>query len=144
VIGILAIGWLSDRWGRRPTVTLSYLSSITGIAALLLVAVWPSMIPVYAFVVFFGLMQGARGPILVALVARIFAGGSIGTIFGALSMALGTGAAVGSFTAGLIHQWTGNYVGAFVLAICSCCVGMASFWLAPSIRQEKVVGRLHT
>ena len=142
VIGIIAIGWLSDRWGRRPTVTLSYLSSITGIASLLLVAMWPSMIPVYAFVVFFGLMQGARGPILVALVARIFAGGSVGTIFGALSMALGTGAAAGSFSAGLIHQWTGTYTGAFVLAICSCCVGIATFWLAPSLRLERVIGRV--
>lgn len=142
VIGILTIGWLSDRWGRRPTVVVSYLFSVTGIAALLLVTVWQSMVPVYAFVVCFGLMQGARGPILVALVARIFAGGSVGTIFGALSMALGTGAAVGSFAAGLIHQWTGNYVGAFLLAILSCCVGMATFLFAPSIRQERVVGRI--
>ena len=142
VIGIISIGWLSDRWGRLPTVTLSYISSMLGIASLLLVAVWPSMIPVYGFVVFFGLMQGARGPILVALVARIFAGGSVGTIFGALSMALGLGAAVGSFTAGLIHHWTGNYTGAFALALCSCGVGMATFWLAPSLRQERVIGRL--
>ncbi len=140
-VGIVTIGWLSDRWGRRPTVTLSYLSSILGIASLLLVAVWPSLILVYGFVLFFGLMQGARGPILVALVARIFAGGSVGTIFGVLSMALGTGAATGSFLAGVIRASTGNYVWAFVMAICACGVGIATFWFAPSIRQERVIKR---
>jgi MFS family permease len=86
-------------------------------------------------------MQGARGPILVALVSRIFAGGSVGTIFGVLSMALGTGAATGSFLAGVIHEQTGNYVAAFVLAMVSCGVGLGTFWLAPSIRQERVITR---
>ena len=37
-IGIIAIGWLSDRFGRRQTATLSYLSTITGIVALLSVS----------------------------------------------------------------------------------------------------------
>lgn len=141
VIGILAIGWLSDRWGRTPAVTLSYMSSIIGIGSLLSVTLWPSTVLVYMFVFFFGLMQGARGPILVALVSRIFAGGSVGTIFGVLSVALGTGAATGSFLAGVLHEWTGNYVAAFLLAMASCGVGMATFWFAPSVRQERVIKR---
>jgi len=84
-------------------------------------------------------MQGARGPILVGLVARIFTAGSVGTIFGVLSMALGTGAAFGSFLSGVLHQWTGNYVIAFVVAIVASATGMATFWLAPSLRQERVI-----
>ncbi len=140
-IGIVAIGWLSDRFGRRPTVTVSYVSSILGIGSLLAVMAWPSLILVYAFVVFFGLMQGARGPILVALVARIFSGGSVGAIFGVLSMALGTGAAVGSFVSGLLREWTGTYVASFTLAMVACGVGIATFWLAPSVRQERVIKR---
>ena len=39
-IGIIAVGWLSDRFGRRQTATLSYLSTIIGIVALLLVSVY--------------------------------------------------------------------------------------------------------
>lgn len=137
-IGIVSIGWLTDRYGWLPTVTGSYLSTMLGVTSLLLVMVWPSLILVYGFALFFGAMQGARGPILVALVSKIFAGGSVGTIYGALSMALGTGAACGSLLSGILHQWTGNYVAAFIVSLCASGVGMATFWLAPSIRAERV------
>ena len=43
---------------------------------------------VYAFVVFFGLMQGARGPIIVAMVATLFPGG-VGAVYGTLSRGAG-------------------------------------------------------
>ena len=70
--GIIGVGWLSDRFGRRQTATLTYLSTIIGIVALSLVTLFPSLLLVYAFVFFFGLMQGARGPIIVAMVAQLF------------------------------------------------------------------------
>ena len=41
------------------------------------------------FVWFFGLMQGARGPIIIASVARLVLGGGVGTIYGTLSLAMG-------------------------------------------------------
>jgi MFS family permease len=137
--GIIAMGWMADRFGWLPTVTGSFFSTMTGVACLLAVTVWPSILLVYGFVVGFGLMQGARGPILVGLVARIFSGGAVGTIFGALSMALGAGAAIGSLLSGLLHQWTGNYVAAFMVSITASAAGMATFWLSPSIRQERVL-----
>jgi MFS family permease len=141
VIGIIGMGWLSDRIGRRPAATLSYVSSMTGTACLLSVVLYPSMLPVYGFVVFFGLMQGARGPILVALVAKLFAGGSVGTIFGALSVALGFGAAAGSLASGWLYQATGNYAASFALSIAASAVGMTCFWVVPSLRQERVFAR---
>ena len=88
-IGIIGVGWLSDRFGRRQTATLSYLSTITGIVALSLVSVWPTLLLVYAFVFFFGLMQGARGPIIVAMIATLFPGG-VGAVYGTLSVAQGS------------------------------------------------------
>ena len=89
--GIIGVGWLSDRFGRRQTATLTYLSTIVGIAALSLVTLFPSLLLVYAFVLFFGLMQGARGPIIVAMVAQLFRGG-VGAVYGTLSVAQGIGA----------------------------------------------------
>jgi MFS family permease len=139
VVGIISMGALSDRIGRLKAVTLSYVSSIIGVACLIAVIASPSMILVYGFVLFFGLMQGARGPILVALVAKIFAGGSIGTIFGALSVALGLGAAIGSLVSGVLHEVTGGYGLSFAVAMLASCAGMACFWLIPSLRQERVI-----
>ena len=45
-------------------------------------------------------MQGARGPIIVTLVALLFPGGGVGAIYGTLSLALGLGAALGSWISG--------------------------------------------
>jgi MFS family permease len=136
-IGILAVGWLSDRFGRRQTATISYLSTMTGIAALALVSVFPTMVLVYAFVCFFGLMQGARGPIVVAMVAQLFRGG-VGAVYGTLSIAQGVGAALGSWGSGLLYELTGSYMTSFMLGICGAAIGLASFWVVKSLREESV------
>jgi MFS family permease len=140
VVGILTMGSLSDRIGRLPVVTLSYLVTIVGILCLLAVQTVPSMVLVYGFVLCFGLMQGARGPILVALVAKIFAGGSVGAIFGSLSMALGLGAGAGSLVSGALRAYTGTYAWSFAMAAMAAAVGLVTFWLSPSLRHERIAG----
>lgn len=137
VAGMLAVGWLSDRIGRRQAATLSYLSTIIGILALMSVSAWPSLLLVYAFVWFFGLMQGARGPIIVAMVAVLFPGGGVGAIYGTLSLAMGTGAALGSWASGLLYELTGGYVASFGLGVAGALVGMASFSAFRSLREER-------
>jgi MFS family permease len=135
--GIIGVGWLSDRFGRRQTATLSYLSTIIGIVALSLVTLFPSLVLVYAFVFFFGLMQGARGPIIVAMVAQLFRGG-VGAVYGTLSVAQGVGAGLGSWGSGLLYELTGSYIASFMLAICGAVIGLASFWVVRSLREERV------
>jgi MFS family permease len=142
VVGMLAIGWLSDRIGRRQAATFSYLSTIVGILALISVSAWPSLILIYAFVWFFGLMQGARGPIIVAMVAKLFRGGGVGAIYGALSLGMGGGAAIGSWLSGLLHQLTGGYVASFILSVAAAFVGMISFWAFRSLREERIAGEV--
>jgi MFS family permease len=136
-IGIIAIGWMSDRFGRRQTATLSYLSTITGIIALLAVSAYPTVVLVYAFVLFFGLMQGARGPIIVAMVATLFPGG-VGAVYGTLSVAQGVGAGFGSWFSGFLYEVTGSYTASFLLAICGSVAGLATFWVVRSLREERI------
>ncbi len=136
--GILAIGWMSDRFGRLITVTLSYIVTIIGVLALIATVHAPSLFLMYAFVVCFGLMQGARGPILVALVSVLFPGGGVGSIFGALSLGLGVGAALGSWASGLLHEIAGGYTASFGLAVLSSTAGMLVFLLVPSLRHERL------
>jgi MFS family permease len=138
-VGLISIGWLSDRIGRRQAATVSYLSTIVGILALMAVSAWPSLLLVYAFVGFFGLMQGARAPIIVATVAVLFPGRGVGTIYGTLSLGMGAGAAFGSWASGFLYQLTGGYVASFGLGAACALVGMASFWIFRSLREEKTV-----
>lgn len=143
VPGILGVGWMSDRFGRRQTATLTFLSTILGIVLLIAVSAWPSLVLVYGFVLFFGLMQGVRGPIIVAMVATLFSGGGVGAIYGTLSLAMGLGAAIGSWTSGALYTLTGGYVASFVLAIAGALAGLATFWVVRSLREEKIAAAGH-
>lgn len=137
-LGIVAIGWMSDRFGRLITVTLSYIITIMGVLALIATVYSPSLVLLYAFVICFGLMQGARGPIIVALVSVLYPGGGVGSIFGALSLGLGLGAAIGSWASGWLHDIAGGYTASFGLAVVSSTAGMLVFLLVPSLRRERL------
>jgi MFS family permease len=139
VVGILSVGWLSDRFGRRQTATLTYISTILGILALIGVTAWPTLALLYAFIFFFGLMQGARGPIIVATTAALFPGGGVGAIYGTLSIAVGIGSGFGSWGSGLLYELTGGYVASFSLAACGAAAGLSAFWVVRSLRNEKAI-----
>ena len=138
--GIISMGVLSDRIGRVIAATLSYSSTVIGISLLISVTLWPSLVLVYGFVLFFGSMQGARGPIIVAMLATMFRGGNIGSIFGVMSLGMGLGGALGSWVSGLLHDLTGGYVISFLVGITAAFGGMGCFWLVPSMRRERLVG----
>jgi len=62
VIGVSTAGFLSDRFGARPTVTATFISTFLGIILLFVLSYFPSQWALALFVLFFGLAQGARGP----------------------------------------------------------------------------------
>jgi MFS family permease len=99
------------------------------------VSVWPTLLLVYAFVLLFGLMQGARGPIIIATVARLFPGGGVGAIYGTLSLAMGSGAGLGSWGSAALYEITGSYLASFGLAAAAACAGLLTFWCVPSLRE---------
>jgi MFS family permease len=140
-LGIVAVGALSDRFGRLITVTLTYIITIAGVLCLIAIAYYPSLILLYGFILGFGLMQGARGPIIVALISVLYPSGGVGSIFGTMSMAMGIGAALGSWLSGLLHQTVGGYTASFGLAVLGSTIGMLVFLLVPSLRHERLNAR---
>jgi len=80
-------------------------------------------------------MQGARGPIIIVLVTRLFPGG-VGTIYGTLSLAMGLGAGLGSWASGLLYELTGSYLASFTLAIAGALSGLGMFWGVRALRDE--------
>ncbi|MFW5834282.1 MAG: MFS transporter [Pseudomonadota bacterium] len=137
VVGMASIGTLADRFGRRFMVTISYLCSLSGITAILAVAIWPSFVLVYGFILFFGVAQGARGPIITVMTARLFEGGGVGSIYGAITMGLGFGAAVGSLLSGVMHDLTGHYFWSFGLAWLASFLGLLQFYVVPALADRK-------
>jgi len=132
IVGILATGWLADRFGRRPVLTASFSMSALGVVVLWLLELAPGFALLAAFVAIFGCNMGSRGPVVTALVARLYPQ-NVGAVFGMITIGLGIGSAVGGFASGLLHDLTGGYGASFVLAIVAAGLGLAPFWLVRSI-----------
>lgn len=126
--GRLATGWLSDRIGRAPTLTLTYASAAIGIGCLAVLALTHSPVWLGLYVLFYGLAQGSSGIVASARAADVFAGASFGTIYGWLTLAIGPGEALGAWIGGTIFDLTGSYLGAFAFAVAALAVGVAAMW----------------
>src|SRR5260221_4440683 len=135
LFGMLGISWLDGIIGRRPSVLFSYAVSIAGILMLWLLPWYPNFWLLTGFVVCFGSMIGSRGPLLTATAMKIFRGKRVGTIYGAIAIGSGLGSAFGSWSGGLIHDWTHSYKPLIALSLVSVVLGMIPFLIVPALRR---------
>jgi MFS family permease len=139
ILGIALTGILAERFPRHIVATGSYGLTIAGITALAALQFYQSWALLVIFVVCFGLSAGARGPIITAQMAELFAGRGLASIFGATNIGQGCGAALGAFLAGFLYDITGGYNTGFIVSLIFAVVGMAVFWLVPAIRHDRAV-----
>jgi MFS family permease len=135
LFGMLGVTWLDGIIGRRPSVLFSYAVSIVGIILLWLLQWYPNIWMLTGFVVCFGSMIGSRGPLLTATAMRIFRGERVGTIYGTITIGSGLGSAFGSWSGGLIHDWTHSYNPLIAFALVSVLLGMIPFLVVPALRR---------
>jgi MFS family permease len=128
--GRILFGALSDRLGRFGGVSVSIACSQIGILVLLLIQDASVVWPLYVYALFFGLGYGARGPIISAIAADLFAGKQFGTIFGLISIGHGIGGALGPWMGGVVYDHFGHYRLAFIFSLLALYGAMAGFWLA--------------
>jgi MFS family permease len=83
-------------------------------------------------------LTSVMGPI----VAEIFEGPHYGSIFGTITIALIGGGAAGPWAAGVIHDMTGSYRIAFMIAIGCCAVSAGAIWQAAPRKVRLVPGRV--
>ena len=133
--GMLGISTLDGIIGRRPSVLFSYGVSITGIILLWLLQWYPNYWLLTGFVICFGSMIGSRGPLITATALKIFRGERVGTIYGTISIGSGLGSALGSWSGGLIHDWTHSYNPLIVFALVNVVLGMIPFLVVPALRR---------
>ena len=132
-VGMVSVSTLDGIIGRRPSVLLSYAISIVGIFFLWLMQWYPNYFLLTAFVICFGSMIGSRGPLITATALRFFHGKRVGTIFGTISIGSGLGSALGSWSGGLIHDYSG-YNAVFAFALVNVILGMLPFLTVRALR----------
>ena len=135
LVGMLGISTLDGVIGRRPSVLFSYGVSIVGIILLWLLQWYPNYWLLTGFVVCFGSMIGSRGPLITATALNIFRGKRVGTIFGTISIGSGLGSALGSWSGGLIHDWTHSYNPLIAFALVNVVLGLIPFLVVPALRR---------
>jgi MFS family permease len=137
VAGRILFGMAADRIGRAASATISYGCTALGTLCLLGLEIWPHAAALYAYALFFGLGFGARGPIITAMASQIFPGRRFGVIYGILSVGNGIGGGVAPWFGGFVHDLTGSYRVAFLIAVGFCAIGSACFWLARPPRRSR-------
>ncbi len=137
VVSVAASGPLAERFGVRRTVAVSFIGSALGVALLIGLSFRPWMVLICAYVLFFGLCQGMRGPIVSAITTRHFAGPKVATIYGMIFTFNALGSASGSLIGGALHDLTGGYRSGFLFALCSMAIAVTTFWTVPALRQVK-------
>jgi MFS family permease len=140
--GQIGLGALSDRIGREWIWMAGCLGFGISYAALIALEHTPSPALLYAMVIAQGFLGYALTSVMGAIVAEIFEGPHFGAIFGTITVALLGGGAAGPWLAGAIHDATGSYRPAFLVAIACCFISAAAIWLAAPRKVRLVPGRV--
>jgi MFS family permease len=140
--GQIGLGALSDRVGREWVWTVACGGFIACYIALIALECLPSYPLLYLMVFSQGFLGYAMTSVMGPIVAEIFEGPHYGSIFGAITVASISGGAAGPWVAGIIHDFTGSYRLAFLLAIACCVVSATAIWIAAPRKVRLVLGQV--
>jgi len=135
VLGVGSAGRLADLLGARRTATLSFTCTTLGLASLLALSHFPSPLFLMSFVAFFGIAQGARGPIISGLCSKLFPGPGLATIYGVIYACMSVGAAAGAMMSGLLYDWTGGYQASIIFSMLNVILAVSPFWVYRELRK---------
>ena len=135
IAGVTTAGALADRFGAKRTATVTFVGTFLGLVLLFVISYFPSQIALTLFVVLFGVAQGARGPIVSTLSARIFPGRAQATIYGTIWAFMSLGAALGAYTSGLLFDLSGTYRLGFACSMVAVLAAVAPFWTSKAIAE---------
>ena len=135
VLGVLGVGAISDRFGRKNLLGVVYAGRGMAYAMLVLA---PSRIGIWGFAVIAGFSWIAAAPLVSTLTADIYGIKRIGTLNGMTTLSHQAGGALSIYMGGVLHTIFGTYTLAF--AIAGSLLVAASF-LSFSIGEKKYSAR---
>jgi sugar phosphate permease len=129
--GRLLMGAVADRIGWRLSLSLTNL----GLAASFVwLATGSGMTVIYGFVLGYGLVQGARVPIIVGNVSHFFGLRSLGQLIGLLTGVSMMAGAMAPLAAGVVYDRSGSYLPATIVSIfCFVVAGLLILFVKPPI-----------
>ncbi|MBS0639623.1 MAG: MFS transporter [Proteobacteria bacterium] len=139
--GQIGLGALSDRIGREAVWAIACLGFAICYAALIALEHSPSLPLLYFMVFAQGFLGYALTSVMGPIVLEIFEGPHYGSIMGTITIAAICGGALGPWLAGAIHDETGSYRLAFLIAIGLCVVSAVAIWIAAPRKVRMVPGR---
>lgn len=113
LVGVLAVGTLSDRLGRKDLLALVYL--VRGLAYVVLLLV-PGPLAIWGAAVIAGTTWLATVPLSNSLTAEVYGLKNLGTISGMMAMTHQAGSALSIYLGGLFYQLYGSYTISFAIA----------------------------
>jgi MFS family permease len=128
--GQIALGHISDRFGRELVWATGCLGFVLSYLSLLLLSASSTPILLYFMVVSQGLLGYGVTSVIGAIPSEIFQGRHYGSIFGTLMLTSIAGGAAGPWVAGTLHDISGSYALAFWIAMGCSIVSAISIWLA--------------
>lgn len=137
VFGVSTAGMLADRFGPRKTVTATFVCTLLGISLLFVISYYPLQLLLAFYVLVFGISQGARGPIISTICARVFPGRAQATIYGTIYACMSLGAALGAYASGLLYDLSGSYRLGFGCAMVGVLLALAPFWTSSAIANSQ-------
>ena len=138
IVGLVAIGYLSDRIGREWSWTAACAGYVICYSLLLVLEHVPNPVLMYLMVTAQGCLGYGIASLYGPVVADIFQGPRFGTIFGTLSLGAGLGAAAGPWIGGISFDLGGSYAPAFILCGILGAVSAGCMWLAAPRRVRPV------
>jgi MFS family permease len=140
--GQIGLGALSDRIGREWVWTIGCLGFAICYATLIALEQSPSPALFWLMVLSQGGLGYALTSVMGPIVVEIFEGRYFGSIFGTITVASIGGGAVGPWIAGVLHDVTGSYRLAFLMAMAGSVISAAAIWLAAPRKIRVVPGKI--
>ena len=127
-VGTILSGWLTDRFDSRILLVIYY--SLRGLALFSVPFVLGPTVepPLIFFVIFYGLDWIATVPPTIELIRRYFGLAKTGIVWGWVFASHMVGAGIAAAYAGIIRDFQGSYLVAWITAALLCLLAAGGFW----------------
>jgi MFS family permease len=136
IVGKTGGGWLSDRVERELIYVTGIAILVASAFVLLALGAAPTRWAAYGYAVLLGLGYSVTAALIPTMVSDRFSGTHFGAIVGVGLMGSAAGSALGPWLGGRLHDATGSYTLAFLIAAGCGVVAGAAGWRARTLRNR--------